>query len=70
MSAAEREAEGLMVARDVGAGDIDVICLRHAVQPLEDPLGGRGDEDLGQLRSFFSPFRQGDAAELALAPSL
>ena len=61
------ETEGLMVALYVGTGDVDVVRFRHAIQPLEDPLGRRGDEDLGQLLILLQPFRQRDAAELALA---
>ena len=55
-----------MVALDVAAGDVDVVRFRHAIQPLEDPLGGRGNEDLGQLLILLEPFRQGDAAEFPL----
>src|SRR5690606_33966271 len=61
------EVEALVVAFDIGAGDVDVIGFRYAIQPGQHTLGGGGDKDLRQLLILFEPFWQGDAAELTLA---
>ncbi len=60
------EAESLVVALDVGTGDVDVVRFRHAIQAFQYAFGGRGDENFRQLLILLEPFRQGDAAEFAL----
>src|SRR5690606_35876980 len=61
------EIERGKVALDVGAGDVDVIRLRHTGNALEDALGRGSDQQLRQTLVLLQSIGDGDAAEFPFA---